>query len=100
MNDLNDTLKEETLSGETASDANEPAGEEKKKGGITADMVVTDIITQYPDAVYPLMEIGMGCVACPASLGETLAEAAVVHGFDPQDVLNYVNDRLGFEVDE
>ncbi len=90
MSDFDDTLNENETNG----------GTDTKKSRITADMVVTDIITQYPDAVYPLMEIGMGCVACPASLGETLAEAAVVHGFDPQDVINYVNDRLGFEVDE
>ena len=39
---------------------------------VTKDMIVGDILKMYPDAAYALMNCGMGCISCPAALGETL----------------------------
>ena len=58
---------------------------------VTQDMIIADIITKYPLAIDALMECGMGCISCPASQGESLAEASQVHGLDPEDVEAYVN---------
>ncbi len=41
-----------------------------------------------------LMECGMHCVGCPASIGESLEEACMVHGLDADDVLAKINDYL------
>lgn len=41
-----------------------------------------------------LMECGMHCVGCPASIGESLEEACMVHGLDADDVLTKINDYL------
>ncbi len=38
-----------------------------------------------------LMQAGMHCVGCPASQGETLEEAAMVHGINPEDLVASVN---------
>ena len=61
---------------------------------VTKDMIMGDILRQYPAAVYPLMECGMGCVGCPASQAEALEQVAMVHGLDVDEVVNYVNKRL------
>ena len=41
-----------------------------------------------------LMESGMHCVGCPASIGETLEEACMVHGLDADKVLAKINEYL------
>ena len=41
-----------------------------------------------------LMEAGMHCVGCPASIGETLEEACQVHGLDADTVLKNIQDYL------
>ena len=61
---------------------------------ITEDMLTGDIVLKYPEAAIALMECGMGCVSCPASAAESIHDAALVHGLDPQEVIRYVNDRL------
>jgi hybrid cluster-associated redox disulfide protein len=38
------------------------------------------------------MEIGMHCLGCPASVGETLEEACQVHGVDADEVLERINN--------
>ena len=58
---------------------------------ITKDMLVTDAMMLNPDLAPVLMQAGMYCFSCPASMGETLEEAAMVHGFDVEDILEAVN---------
>lgn len=49
---------------------------------ITKDMTIGEILRTAPDAAPVLMEAGMHCVGCPSAQGETLEEAAMVHGMD------------------
>ena len=37
---------------------------------------------------------GMHCIGCPASQGESLAEAAVVHGLEAGKLVETVNEYL------
>ena len=62
---------------------------------ITKEMVVGDILRVHPDAAFPLMNCGMGCISCPSALMETLEEACMVHGMDADEVTNYVNAEIG-----
>ena len=41
-----------------------------------------------------LMRMGMHCLGCPSAQAESLAEAAMVHGFDPQVIEDQINDFL------
>ena len=41
-----------------------------------------------------LMQNGMHCVGCPASIGETLEEACMVHGIDSDEVMRQINEYL------
>lgn len=49
---------------------------------ITKDMLIGEILMAAPEVAPLLMEAGMHCIGCPASQGETLEEAAMVHGID------------------
>jgi len=68
---------------------------EEMKELVSNQMLVGEIISQYPDAAFALMQCGMGCVSCPASQGETLEEACMVHGMNADEVCRYVNEYLG-----
>ena len=37
----------------------------------------------------------MHCLGCPASQGETLEEAAMVHGLDPEDLMDRIREVVG-----
>jgi hybrid cluster-associated redox disulfide protein len=40
------------------------------------------------------MGIGMHCLGCPASQGESLEEACMVHGVDADELVKKINDFL------
>ncbi len=58
---------------------------------IDKNMVIGELLQVKPEAAPVLMEIGMHCLGCPASQGETIEEAAVVHGLDADELLNRIN---------
>ena len=41
-----------------------------------------------------LMQNGMHCVGCPASIGESLEEACMVHGIDCDEVLAQIKEYI------
>ena len=41
-----------------------------------------------------LMSIGMHCLGCPSSQMETIGEAAMVHGYDADDLVDEINSYL------
>ena len=49
---------------------------------ITKDMKIGEILRQAPEVAPVLMEVGMHCLGCPSAQGESLEEAAMVHGLD------------------
>lgn len=72
----------------------------EEKRMVTKDMLVGDIIKEFPDAAFALMQCGMGCISCPASQMESLSEACMVHGIDTDEVIKYVNYELGLTAAE
>ena len=63
-------------------------------GVITKDTTIGDILRIKPAAVPLLMEIGMHCLGCPASQGETVEEAAMVHGIDSDMLVEEIQSYL------
>ncbi len=55
------------------------------------DMTIGEILRTNPMAAPILMESGMHCVGCPSAQGETLEEAAMVHGMDADKLLEKLN---------
>ncbi len=61
---------------------------------ITKDTIVGDILDIAPQTAPIFMSIGMHCLGCPASRGETVEMACMVHGIDPEELLAEVNAML------
>ena len=60
---------------------------------ITRDTVIGEIVENCPQAMPVFQEIGMHCLGCPASQGETLEEAAMVHGIDVDELMTAIANR-------
>jgi len=61
---------------------------------VTKDMIIADIIGIDPNLIGILMASGMHCVGCPSAQGESLEQAAIVHGIDPEEITNSLNAYL------
>jgi len=65
----------------------------RTKGGrntmaaITKDMTIGEILRTNPNVAPILMEAGMHCLGCPSAQGESLEEAAMVHGLNIEDLM-------------
>lgn len=57
---------------------------------ITKDTTIGEALRANPDIAPILMEIGMHCLGCPSAQGETLEEAAMVHGIEVGDLMNRI----------
>ena len=49
---------------------------------ITKEMTIGEILRTNPAVAPVLLEPGMHCLGCPSAQGESLEEAAMVHGID------------------
>ena len=61
---------------------------------ITKDTTMGEMLELDRGIAYILMQEGMHCVGCPSSVGETLAEACMVHGLDADTVLKDIEVYL------
>ena len=57
---------------------------------ITKDMTIGEILRQAPEVAPLLMEAGMHCLGCPSAQGESLEEAAMVHGINIDDLMKQI----------
>jgi hybrid cluster-associated redox disulfide protein len=53
---------------------------------ITADSTIYDLLNAKPEAAEVLFKFGMGCVGCAIARGETIREAAMVHGIPLEEL--------------
>ncbi len=58
--------------------------------GITKEMTIGEILMKNPDVAPILMEAGMHCLGCPSAQGESLEEAALVHGMDIDELMKKI----------
>ena len=61
---------------------------------ITKDTIIGDILDVAPQTAPIFLSIGMHCLGCPASQAESIGEAAEVHGLDPDDLVDKINEFL------
>ena len=57
---------------------------------ITKDMTIGEILRTTPDVAPILMNAGMHCLGCPSAQGESLEEAAMVHGIDIDSLMEEI----------
>lgn len=58
---------------------------------IERDTIIGDVLDIAPESAPLFMAIGMHCLGCPASRGETVEEACAVHGVDVDEFLEHLN---------
>ena len=61
---------------------------------ITKEMTIGEILRTKPEIAPVLMNAGMHCLGCPSAQGESLEEAAMVHGMDADVLVEQINDFL------
>ena len=61
---------------------------------VTKETMMGDLLRIDAGVAPILLSIGMHCLGCPSSQGETIAEAAMVHGIDPDALVNEINNFL------
>ena len=61
---------------------------------ITADTTIMEAVQKNPDAGEILMNFGMHCLGCAMAHGETVGEAAEVHGIDLDAMLTALNKGM------
>ncbi len=62
---------------------------------IEKDTVIGTILDNAPETAPFFLEMGMHCLGCPASRGETVEQACMVHGVDADELISKINDFLG-----
>ena len=67
---------------------------------ITKDTIIGDILDIAPHTAPIFFSIGMHCLGCPASRGETVEEACMVHGVDVEKLLALVNEEANKPVEK
>lgn len=61
---------------------------------VTKETLIGEALEINPGIAPILMGIGMHCLGCPASQGESIADACMVHGVDPDGLVKQINDFL------
>ncbi|MBO5290644.1 MAG: DUF1858 domain-containing protein [Clostridia bacterium] len=62
---------------------------------ITKDTVIGTILDAAPETAPFFLEMGMHCLGCPASRGETVEMACAVHGVNADELIEKINKFLG-----
>ena len=60
----------------------------------TQDFIIGDILDECPEVAPFFLEIGMHCLGCPASRGESVEQACMVHGVDADELISKINAFL------
>lgn len=61
---------------------------------VTKDTMIGELL-QIDEGVAPiLLDIGMHCLGCPSSQMESIEEAAMVHGIEPDALVSKINEFL------
>lgn len=61
---------------------------------ITKNSIIGDVLDFNSDTAQFFFEIGMHCLGCPASRGETIEQACAVHGTNADELVKKLNDFL------
>ena len=58
---------------------------------ITSDMTIASVMRLDPEVAPVFMSFGMHCLYCPHASAESIADASVVHGVDPDELVKALN---------
>lgn len=61
---------------------------------VTKETIIGDILDTDQSVAPIFLNMGMHCLGCPASRGETLEQAAMVHGQDVNALVQQLNTAM------
>jgi hybrid cluster-associated redox disulfide protein len=61
---------------------------------VTKDTLIGDILDIDEGTAPYFFEMGMHCLGCPSSRGESLEDACFVHGVDSDELVSKINEYL------
>lgn len=61
---------------------------------VTKDTIIMDVLRLDPGTAEFFLEIGMHCLGCPSASGESIEQAAAVHGVDADALVEKINAYL------
>ncbi len=61
---------------------------------VTKDITIGELLRNNPEVAPVLMQAGMHCLGCPSAQAESIADAAMVHGIDVDELMNAINNFL------
>ena len=61
---------------------------------VTKDTIIMDALRMDPGTAEFFLGIGMHCLGCPSASGESIEQACMVHGVDPDELINKINAYL------
>ncbi len=61
---------------------------------VTKETLIGEALEMNAGIAPILMGIGMHCLGCPSSQGESIADACMVHGVDADELVKKINDFL------
>ena len=62
---------------------------------VTKETIIGDVLDFDATTAPYFFEIGMHCLGCPASRGESIADACAVHGTNADELIAKLNAHLG-----
>ena len=61
---------------------------------VTKDTIIMDALRMDPGTAEFFLGIGMHCLGCPSASGESIEQACMVHGVDPDELVGKINEFL------
>ena len=59
---------------------------------VTKETIISDVLDYDVETAKFFFEIGMHCLGCPASRGESIEDACAVHNTDPTELVKKLNE--------
>jgi hybrid cluster-associated redox disulfide protein len=61
---------------------------------VTKNTSIGEILNADPSTAEYFLDMGMHCLGCPASSGESLEEACMVHGVPVQELIDRISSHM------
>ena len=61
---------------------------------VTKETIIGDVLDMCPETAPLFLEMGMHCLGCPASRGESIEAACLVHGTNADELVDKINDFI------
>jgi hybrid cluster-associated redox disulfide protein len=61
---------------------------------VTKEMKIGEILDANMEVAPFFLEMGMHCLGCPSARSESVEQACMVHGVDPDELIGKINSFL------